>query len=96
MLSNKNLTGIARVCVSLVYCGAMRGDPNLLHFWLLAGTPVSGVDLLPVLMACLGGRGLELLVSFFCGLVSGVANALIAPRVKAVAPAEESSPDLRR
>ena len=74
----------------------MRGEPNLLHLWLLAGTPVSFSQWLPILVGIFGGRGIQILASFVLGLFSGFVNGLVCPEVKAATPAEESNPDLRR
>ena len=79
----------------------MSGQPSLLYLWVLAGTPLTLsketlVSSGPVLAGILGGRALELLSAFVCGLVSGALNGLASPSAEVATPAEESSPDLRR
>ena len=92
---------IQRALFSLLYCGAMSGQPNLLYLWVLAGTPLTLsketlVGAAPVLAGILGGRALELLSAFVCGLVSGCVASLTAQEESTATPAAESNPDLRR
>ena len=88
----------ALACVSLLYCGAMSGQPSLLYLWVLAGTPLtlSKETLVasgPVLAGTLGGRALSYLSAFVSGLVSGYVASLTAQEESTATPSEESNPD---
>ena len=87
-------TRTEQVLVSLLYCGAMSGRPNLLYLWLLAGTPVTSLLLDGV--GILGGRVVSYLSAFVWGLVSGYVASLTAQEESTATPAEESNPDPRR
>ena len=81
-------TRTEQVLVSLLYCGAMSGRPNLLYLWVLAGTPVT--SLLLDGMGILGGRVVSYLSAFVWGLLCGAVQG--ARPESTAAPDEESSP----
>ena len=85
-------TRTEQVLVSLLYCGALSGRPNLIYLWLLAGTPLSSFLLGGV--EILGERALTYLSAFVWGALSGLVAASQGERSESTAtPAEESSPD---
>ena len=90
-------TRTEQVLVSLLYCGAMSGRPNLIYLWLLAGTPLSSLALgLGEIGLGLGVRALTYLSAFVWGALSGALHfgASQEERPESTAtPAEESSPD---
>ena len=90
--------------VSLLYCGAMEGQPALLYLWVLAGTPVSlSAETLascaPVLagslVPVLGGRLVSWVWAFLWGLAVGDADARAAPLGSTEALSGEANHDPR-
>ena len=88
--------------VSLLYCGAMEGQPALLSLWVLAGTPLTlSAETLassaPVLVGTLaswaGKRVLSLVSAFVWGLVAGAVTSQACHPVSTEAPSEEANHD---
>ena len=94
---------IARAFVSLLYCGAMEGQPALLYLWVLAGTPVSiSAETLassaPVLagslVPVLGGKLVSWVWAFVWGLAECAASQA-SHQESTEAPSGEANHDPR-
>ena len=95
--------------VSLLYCGAMEGQPALLSLWVLAGTPLTLSaetlassapvlvgSLAPVLVGSLVpvlGKLVSLVSAFVWGLVAGAVTSQACHPVSTEAPSEEANHD---
>ena len=95
---------IARAFVSLLYCGAMEGQPALLYLWVLAGTPVSisaasleasAPVLAGSLVPVLGGKLVSWVWAFLWGLAAGSVASQASHQESTEAPSGEANHDPR-